>query len=190
MYFFLQNFHFCSLLNLIFFLNIFHVSSHKRSKVVCSPVKPGINWKQLLFSFKGRINRKYFWIYSVCSTLLYIGLCVFFILPDLINGVSEPNSVYFIIMIPISAIKFFWMDHAVIVKRLHDIDMSAWNLILLYLPIIVYIFGMIGYVIQIETDSTFLVFIIVSIVLSICFGLVISFRKGNPEPNKYGNPPK
>ncbi len=30
------------------------------------------NWKQLSFSFKGRINRKDFWIYFLGTGLLYI----------------------------------------------------------------------------------------------------------------------
>lgn len=127
--------------------------------VVSRPIEPQMNWKRVMFSFRGRINRSTFWSYIGLSSLLYLVLALILMLPDLITEASEPNSMYLIVMCPITAIKFFYIDHAVLVKRLHDIDMSAWNLIILYIPI-----------------------------MGIFFGIVVVSRKGNLEPNKYGEP--
>jgi uncharacterized membrane protein YhaH (DUF805 family) len=101
--------------------------------VVSRPIEPQMNWKRVMFSFRGRINRSTFWSYIGLSSLLYLVLALILMLPDLITEASEPNSMYLIVMCPITAIKFFYIDHAVLVKRLHDIDMSAWNLIILYI---------------------------------------------------------
>ncbi len=112
------------------------------------------NWKQLSFSFKGRINRKDYWIYFLGTGLLYITFGAF-----LIYTVGE--IAYYAFMIPIGFVKFFWCDNAVTVKRFHDFGRSAWYLIPLYIPLI-----------------------------GIVLWFMFAFSKGDPEPNKYGEPPK
>ena len=134
-----------------------------KSTVENTPIKRLIRF---LFTFKGRINRKRFWGYIGLSTLIYIVLAILAMLLEMVmTGASEPGTdpgiFYLIIMAPITIVKFFYIDHALLAKRWHDIDKSAWNILWLYIPII-----------------------------GIVPGLIVGFSKGNPEPNKYGNPPK
>ncbi len=103
-------------------------------KQICRPDDTQINWIQLLFSFKGRINRKTFWGYIGLSFLVYIGMAMFLVL--LTGCASDPSDVYIISMMPITIIKFFWIDHAIAAKRLHDIDSSAFGILTFYIPII------------------------------------------------------
>ena len=118
-----------------------------------------------------------FWAYIGLSFLVYIALAIVAMIPDLASGALEPSMLYFIIMCPITAVKVFYMDYEVWVKRLHDIDRSGWYLILLHIP-------MIG--IFVPT----ILFLVTSSVVSISFWILMATTKGNPKPNKYGNPPK
>ena len=119
--------------------------------------------KQLLFSFKGRINRWTFLHYITGTWALYGSLFLLVTLPAIYNENLEdyPYSLlFFLIIMPMGIAKLFWIDPALAVKRLHDIGKSGWSLIPLYIPVI-----------------------------GIVFQLIIAFSKGNPERNKYGEPP-
>ena len=120
--------------------------------IACRPVDSQINWIRLLFSFKGRINRATFW-----NAWGLIILSIFVILGPFVAIGNE--TLYFSIAIPFCLI-WYYAKMAVCVKRLHDINMSAWNLIILHIPLI-----------------------------GIFFWIVIGSTKGNSEPNKFGIPP-
>ena len=67
--------------------------------VVSRPIEPQMNWKRVMFSFRGRINRSTFWSYIGLSSLLYLVLALILMLPDLITEASEPNSLIFLILV-------------------------------------------------------------------------------------------
>ena len=77
-----------------------------------------------LFSFKGRISRKPFWIFNLCVFLagLIFGLFV--------EPTEELNRSHVLFMIWI-----LWPSLAVQAKRWHDINKSAWWLLLNAIPI-------------------------------------------------------
>ncbi|VUD59154.1 Inner membrane protein YhaH [Thalassocella blandensis] len=88
-----------------------------------------ITLKELLFSFKGRIGRKLYWL-SVLG--LFVGMFVFILLLGLI-GVSESivGILTLIVYIPI-----IWISFAVQIKRWHDRDKSGWWVLITLVPVI------------------------------------------------------
>lgn len=90
-----------------------------------------MDWKEFLFSFEGRINRKPYWFFSVVVFLLYVMLR--FVINGNINletlarrdGVS---SIYMLI--------FVWPTLAIQTKRWHDRNKSGWWQLINIIPII------------------------------------------------------
>src|SRR5438270_8685271 len=82
---------------------------------------------ELLFSFRGRINRAPYW----AATLAIIG--VLFIVILLVVGVGSVSGTAFIIFAVILYIPAVWIGLALGAKRLHDRNKSAWWLVLFYL---------------------------------------------------------
>lgn len=123
---------------------------------------------QLLFSFKGRINRKTYWIYFLVIICI-ISVFAEYIEPQINEAAQKiyqsehPLKYGFITMfIVIICLAYFSTLTAVpiIIKRLHDINKSAWYLLLILIPII-----------------------------DIFLWVILGCIKGDSEPNKYGNPP-
>ena len=86
-------------------------------------------WLDLLFSFKGRINRAKYWltglIYFVALFAYYILFSLFFSFPADLLGII---LIFSVPMIPIIV-----SSVAVAIKRLHDRDKSGWWLLVFYL---------------------------------------------------------
>jgi len=91
------------------------------------------------FNFNGRARRKEYWAFWLCSTILVFALLGFGILVDLaINGfrdVSSRNAIGFLpFYIFALALNLSWI--ALVVRRLHDIGMSGWLVLLCFIPAI------------------------------------------------------
>ena len=77
---------------------------------------------QILFSFKGRINRAKYWIIHLLITAVTVIFLIRF-----------PNSPVVINNTGVSALLFFyvifvaWIGLAINVKRWHDLDKSGWS---------------------------------------------------------------
>lgn len=83
--------------------------------------------KQILFSFKGRIPRRTFWLWSLVASASLLILIA--ISSPLLKREGLPQIIGFSIIIPV-VITFFWISLAVRVKRWHDHGKSgAWILI-------------------------------------------------------------
>ena len=114
---------------------------------------------QFCFSFRGRINRAQYW--GALIPLIIIGYIT------AVVRVSFPrySLVWLVVLLPALYVEF-----AVSVKRLHDINTSGWVALLLCIRIIpipiIHIIGMIT-------------------ILYLC-----GFRKGDEGDNKYGAPPE
>lgn len=77
----------------------------------------------ILFSFKGRIGRSVFWIYNIIIT-------AFIILPiTLIFGDESGIGT-------LAAFILLWPTMAVLAKRYHDRNKSAWWLLIIFVPLI------------------------------------------------------
>jgi uncharacterized membrane protein YhaH (DUF805 family) len=91
---------------------------------------PQIPLSQLYFSFDGRVNRRVFWL----------NLVVFVVLPAMVvaamldvrmgyGGRHGPASL-------VAMLLLIWPSLAVQAKRWHDIDKSAWWILVGFIPII------------------------------------------------------
>ena len=82
--------------------------------------------KQLLFSFKGRLSRQPFWLYSL-ALLVAFGLA--FVIGGALGGVG------LVILLP-AYFFYVWASLAMQVKRWHDRDKSGWWVLLGLVPVI------------------------------------------------------
>lgn len=99
-----------------------------------------LTWKQILFSFKGRIPRRQYWgamgIQLVVG--LVIGVLAAFMVPGLFgrgSSSSDLGVLFAVLMIPLG-IYLFWVGLAVGVKRWHDRDKSGWWMLIGIIPYI------------------------------------------------------
>jgi uncharacterized membrane protein YhaH (DUF805 family) len=118
-------------------------------------------WKTLFFSFGGRIGRETFWIGIL---VLAAGWIVPFVLLTAIQDVtgqpgllmSETAGWVFSLWIAF----LFFADFPIVIKRLHDLDMSGWWVLFKFVPL--------GYFL---------------------FLLMLGVFKGTRGPNRYGPDP-
>lgn len=91
-----------------------------------------LNWKQILFSFTGRIPRRVYWGYSILST------AVFYAIMGVTIGFSEdPNpSTLGLIILLVSVVPFIWMGLAILVKRWHDRGKSGAMALISLIPVV------------------------------------------------------
>ncbi|KPK00570.1 MAG: hypothetical protein AMK71_08165 [Nitrospira bacterium SG8_35_4] len=75
------------------------------------------NWVWFLFSFKGRISRKPFWIFNL---IVFIGGILLGMFTDFSGDVNEMSKPQLMFMIWV-----LWPSMAVQAKRWHDVDKSA-----------------------------------------------------------------
>jgi len=86
-----------------------------------------MDWKSLMFSFEGRINRKPYWMYFlavIVTNIVVAGLAV--MLGDTLGMVILVPYIVFLV----------WTAIAVQVKRWHDRDKSGWWVLINLIPFI------------------------------------------------------
>ncbi len=88
-----------------------------------------LSMQQILFSFKGRVGRKVFWLTSLG---LLVGLIVLMVVMGLIG---LPENLLMIVMLVVY-IPVIWISLAVQAKRWHDRDKSAWWILINLVPVI------------------------------------------------------
>jgi uncharacterized membrane protein YhaH (DUF805 family) len=130
---------------------------------------------QLLFSFRGRINRAAWWLTTV-ATIAAVVAVMFVALAG--GGLLGVGLVLMVLYIPL-----LWIGLAVGAKRLHDRDKSAWWLLLFYvLPSLLQ--GIAD-----QVGGLGVVLNLAGFALTI-WGLVeLGFLRGTPGPNQYGPDP-
>lgn len=89
-----------------------------------------MNQKWALFSFKGRMRRRDYWLYSL--PVLLVSLPVFIYSSP--ENVADSFALNVLSLIILGFV--FWASAALNVKRLHDRNKSAWWIIVTFLPII------------------------------------------------------
>ena len=81
---------------------------------------------QLLFGFRGRLDRMPWWIATILANL---GLGIVF---AMIFGIPRPSVLFLLLLAP----PLVWISIAVQIKRWHDRDKSGWWFLMNAVPII------------------------------------------------------
>jgi uncharacterized membrane protein YhaH (DUF805 family) len=104
-----------------------------------------LTWKQILFSFTGRIPRRQFWAGLGIAFLVIFGLggVLFFAVysspsaaPGGGGGGSSAITVFGVIPVLGVEIVLMWMLLAIQAKRWHDMNYSAWMILLNFIPFV------------------------------------------------------
>lgn len=120
-----------------------------------------MDWKSLLFSFEGRVGRGAYWGLVVVSVVLFGGLGAFSVMSALNSPDPAAAGGGVSVAMMIASLLFLWPALAIQAKRWHDVDKSAWWILINLVP------GIGGLIALIFTG----------------------FIAGTPGPNQYGDPP-
>ncbi len=95
-----------------------------------------MNWKSLLFSFKGRVARGPYWGLLVLSLFLFGGFTAMSVMSAL-NG-AEPTAASggSSIALMAASLALLWPALAIQAKRWHDVDKSAWWILINLVPVV------------------------------------------------------
>ncbi|MDE2383885.1 MAG: DUF805 domain-containing protein [Alphaproteobacteria bacterium] len=102
-----------------------------------------MDWKYLLTSFEGRINRKPYWIAALAVGI--VSTVVFYVV-GMLFGTFTPTDVpgnydmHFSpigwVLMAIMYIALIWFGLALAIKRLHDRNRSGWFYLLMLVPLV------------------------------------------------------
>lgn len=93
--------------------------------------------KERYLSFEGRLNRKVF-ILRVLRFALLSG--VFLILPLYFALSANPESGLLRALLILAELLCIWPTFSLYIRRLHDLDKSAWWVVALFIPIVSMVF--------------------------------------------------
>jgi uncharacterized membrane protein YhaH (DUF805 family) len=140
---------------------------------------------QLLFSFSGRLNRKPYWLTTLCIVLV---LLVVMILVLAMGGAGLATGDFsglgvLLIIVVLAYIPLLWIGLAISAKRLHDRNKSAWWLVLFYLvPAVLQGIGE-------QLGTAGIILTLAGLGISIWALVEIGFLRGTVGPNQYGPDP-
>lgn len=136
-----------------------------------------MDWKYLLTSFEGRINRKPYWLATLA---LIVAVIVLNIIIFAIVGVMGLVVGYIII-----AILTIYPSLALMTKRFHDRGKSGWWSLVFYAPTLIN--SAISYV---DPGGTLtMISSIIMLIVTIWLIVELGFLKGKPGSNEYGPNP-
>jgi uncharacterized membrane protein YhaH (DUF805 family) len=117
-----------------------------------------MSWGQLLFSFDGRVGRGVYWGFTVAVIVLFCLLAgVMFMTTDWSN--PQAGGGLSSVLMFVAGLLVIWPALAIQAKRWHDVDKSAWWILIGLVPVV----GLIALVFN-------------------------GFIAGTPGPNRFGNP--
>jgi uncharacterized membrane protein YhaH (DUF805 family) len=161
-----------------------------------------LDWPQLLFGFKGRVTRLYWWVTSlVVGTVAGIlTSSLEFWAKQVGSGMINPDTQEFEPVGPFAiglgaiVILNMWINLALSVKRLHDRDRTGWWIAAVYLGIMVAVLLGIATLMQPEGQREPWNGIAVSAVLAVFCLMIwmfieIGFLRGTQGPNRFGPDP-
>jgi len=86
-----------------------------------------MDYKTLLFSFEGRVNRQPYWMFILAMIVVYMVLFgISMAIGETVGG----------ILMLVFGLVMLWSSLAIQVKRWHDRDKSAWWLLMNFVPFI------------------------------------------------------
>jgi uncharacterized membrane protein YhaH (DUF805 family) len=157
-----------------------------------------MNFGQVLFSFRGRINRAKYWgasLFWVAIALVVFGVMAGMLLKDIIALGSDPSGeeifkvilsyglgsilVFLLVIVPMMVSSI-----AIGIKRLHDRDQSGWWILLFYFAP-----SVASAIAHSSGSGGYLIFSLVSLGIWIWALVVLGFLRGTHGPNRYGPDP-
>jgi uncharacterized membrane protein YhaH (DUF805 family) len=162
-----------------------------------------VTWKQILFSFSGRLNRKSYWI-AIISLILGFAAAVVIVLSFGENTAqlfNENDNDYApqgwelagALFLIVALLVLTYCNFAIAAKRLHDRDKSAWWLLFIVVGGSLFEFATLAGVTAVGTEaepSTLgNVLIVIGGLISLWFFVELGFFKGSQGPNRFGPDP-
>jgi uncharacterized membrane protein YhaH (DUF805 family) len=162
---------------------------------------------QLLFSFKGRINRKPWWLASLAVAAIssLTSLILEFAAkssgtPAIDPDTSAPASAIGVALFALGLTNI-WIGFALGAKRLHDRGRTGWWLAWQMLALIIAVTATAVVTVLSKEEPYATDYIVASFVIAVVFGLVvvvigiwlfieIGFLKGTQGPNRFGTDPR
>ena len=95
-----------------------------------------MNWKNLLFSFEGRVGRGPYWMFFVVMLVVFGGLMALSMVAMM--NAEDPSSAGGMASLPmmVAMLLFIWPALAIQAKRWHDVDKSAWWILIGLFPVV------------------------------------------------------
>ena len=95
-----------------------------------------MNWKNLLFSFEGRVGRGPYWMFFIVMLVVLGGLTAFSMMA--VMNAENPSNASGMASLPtmIAALALIWPALAIQAKRWHDVDKSAWWILIGLVPVV------------------------------------------------------
>lgn len=93
-----------------------------------------MNWKNLLLSFEGRIGRAPYWIFTLVVVVVFVALSVFGATSSMATDAAAGETPHMPILVIILGLLLIWPMLAVQAKRWHDVDKSAWWILIGLVP--------------------------------------------------------
>jgi uncharacterized membrane protein YhaH (DUF805 family) len=142
------------------------------------PTMPGMTWRQAFFGFHGRMNRAAFLgctvLASTASAVVLIPLTVL-TTEEGGEAVSSPALLYALLAaLVLGLIVCFVSNMALLAKRLHDLDFSAWHVL------------WIAPVLGSGSRDTPLAYVLSLLGFGLLVWLLIT--RGTDGPNRFGEP--
>lgn len=136
--------------------------------------------KELLFSFRGRIGRKTFWIWNVIYYVSILGFGV---------GISKLIPAFSHVLLPVFLLVILIPDLAITTKRWHDRDKSIYWLALNIPLVLGRIATPITSPVSQEPSAVQLFIASISLICGVWILVECGFLKGTTGSNKYGPDP-
>jgi uncharacterized membrane protein YhaH (DUF805 family) len=161
-----------------------------------------MNLGPLLFSFKGRIQRLYWWVATIAvgavagmvTTLLeYFARSSGAFIPDPSSGEIAPTGIFGAAVTAIGLANL-WINLALSVKRLHDRDRSgAWVFLQILLVFLAVIMIVVAIAVPKEQDGPWMIVAgltgAVAFAFSVWLFVELGFLRGTRGPNRFGPDP-
>ena len=131
-------------------------------------------------NFSGRARRSEYWYFMLFDVL--IGIITYFTPSPTIEIWGQPVSLLYCLY----CLVFFLPVLAVSVRRLHDIDKSGWNILMLYIAPYLTILIFVAF----ATSPFFILVWLVALVIYAIIMIIWMCRDSTEEENEYGLSPK
>jgi len=150
-----------------------------------------MDWKTLLFSFGGRINRAKYWLTMLIYAVVWVIYLVIVVI--LTSGLSR-DALVIVLIGSMVILGFFglWSSLAVAIKRLHDRNKSGWWLLLFWLVpnLLGMVPNLLGSLPMSAAGTVFGTLVALASFVIFIWGFVeIGCLKGTTGPNDYGPDP-
>jgi uncharacterized membrane protein YhaH (DUF805 family) len=156
----------------------------------------------LLFSFKGRINRKPWWLATIAAGLAASVITAVIEIAarssgqtaiDPVTNQIEPTGM-FVVLVGVIGLVNMWIAFALSAKRLHDRDRTGWWLIWqLLILILAIILVVVAVAVPQEQGAVWYALAgaacLAAFVISVWLFVQIGFLRGTNGPNRFGPDP-